>query len=89
VIGSDLEERVTARRWVHAIGFGGFAGSGRFPIGEPHHVTLRGVLDLLQGIDVRDRDVLDVGTVDRLTSSGLAHYHPPRERRAVGSTVLG
>jgi tRNA (mo5U34)-methyltransferase len=73
VTGSDLEQRVAGSRWFHAIDFGDFASSGRFPIGEPQNVTLYGVMDLLQGIDVRDRDVLDVGTVDGLTSFGLAH----------------
>jgi len=53
--------------WFHAIDFGGFQSRGRFAKGAQNK-TLLGIFDLLNGLDLKGRNRLDIGTVDGLTA---------------------
>ena len=71
VLSSDTENEFANHKWFHAIDFGDFASSGRFPPGHPQNITLYGFMDMIQHIDLRDADVLDIGAVDGLASFGM------------------
>ncbi|WP_430401873.1 class I SAM-dependent methyltransferase [Hyphomonas sp.] len=66
----QFQKAVEAQRWFHAIDFGKFASSGRFPAGEPQNVTLFGVYELLRALDLREASLLDIGTYDGLIAFG-------------------
>jgi len=70
-ISTKLEEEFAQRRWFHSIDFGEFASSGRFRPGEPQNITLFGFMDLIKDIDLRGHTVLDIGSVDGLSSFGM------------------
>ena len=67
----DPRERVQNMRWFHAIDFGGFGSSGRFPKGTPQNSTLYGTFEMLQAMDLRDATVLDLGTMDGIVAFGV------------------
>jgi 2-polyprenyl-3-methyl-5-hydroxy-6-metoxy-1,4-benzoquinol methylase len=67
---SELAKEVEQMRWFHAIDFGGYASSGRFPQGQPQNITLFGAMEALLATDLRGHSVLDVGCADGLMSFG-------------------
>ena len=69
------EEQIKAANqlhWYHAIDFGEYQTIGRMPPSAPPNLTLFGVMDLLQGIDVAGMRCLDVGAAHGVISLGLA-----------------
>lgn len=68
---SDFEQQCAETRWFHAIDFGDFSSSGRFPPGTPQNITLFGFMDLIQHVDLKNADVLDIGAADGLASFGM------------------
>ncbi len=68
---SELRAIAEKSKWFHAIDFGDFASSGRFPKGEPQNITLFGAMDLLGSIDLKGCRVLDIGSADGLASFGM------------------
>lgn len=68
----ELEAEFAAEKWFHAIDFGDFASSGRFKPGVPPNRTLFGFMDMIQHVDLKGMDVLDVGATDGLASFGMA-----------------
>ena len=67
---SERAKEVEQMRWFHAIDFGGYASSGRFPQGQPQNITLFGAMEALLATDLRGHSVLDVGCADGLMSFG-------------------
>jgi 2-polyprenyl-3-methyl-5-hydroxy-6-metoxy-1,4-benzoquinol methylase len=57
-------------KWFHAIDFGEFASSGRFPPGSPQNITLYGVFEFLQAMHLDNASVLDLGTYDGIVAFG-------------------
>lgn len=68
---SELRHIAEKSKWFHAIDFGDFATSGRFPPGSPQNITLFGAMDLLGSIDLNGCRVLDIGSADGLASFGM------------------
>ncbi|MFN4024699.1 MAG: class I SAM-dependent methyltransferase [Hyphomonas sp.] len=68
----ELEAEFAAEKWFHAIDFGDFASSGRSKPGVPPNRTLFGFMDMIQHIDLKGMDVLDIGATDGLASFGMA-----------------
>ncbi len=68
---SELRDIAEKSKWFHAIDFGDFASSGRFPPGSPQNITLFGAMDLLGSIDLKGCRVLDIGSADGLASFGM------------------
>lgn len=68
---TDMEIEFQDEKWFHAIDFDKFASSGRFQPGHPQNITLYGFMDLIQHMNLRDADVLDIGAVDGLSSFGM------------------
>ena len=71
-------------KWFHAIDFGDFQSSGRFPADQRQNVTLFPVFELLKGLDVTDLDCLDIGAACGIVSFGLKH----RGARYVGAVDI-
>jgi tRNA (mo5U34)-methyltransferase len=67
----ELKKRANNVTWFHAIDFGDFQSSGRFPENMPQNCTLFPAFDLLKDIDVSGMDCLDVGSAHGLVSFGL------------------
>lgn len=65
----DAADRLS---WFHSLEFGDCQTVGRFNPPFPPNVTLFGVMDLLNGIDVTGMRCLDVGPAHGLISFGLA-----------------
>lgn len=68
----SLKEEFASQKWFHAIDFGDFASQGRFRPGHPQNITLYGFMDLIQHIDLKGADVLDIGAVDGIASFGMS-----------------
>ncbi len=66
----EICNRVADLKWFHAIDFGDFASSGRFEQGTPQNITLYGVFDYLNQIDLSNARLLDIGTYDGLVAFG-------------------
>lgn len=66
------QERVSKIKWFHAIDFGEYASSGRFPKNHPQNVTLYGAFEFLKSLDLTDADCLDIGAADGIISFGMA-----------------
>lgn len=70
-LSDDLKKKCAATTWFHAIDFGEFATSGRFPAGTPQNRTLFGFMDIISDIQLREKTVLDIGTADGLAAFGM------------------
>jgi len=57
--------------WFHAIDFGDFSSSGRFPKGMPQNITLFAAMEFLSAMDLEGKRVLDIGSSDGLASFGM------------------
>jgi len=68
---SLVRQKCAALQWFHAIDFGDFSSSGRFPKGEPQNVTLLGAMEFLSAINWKGATALDVGTADGLAAFGI------------------
>lgn len=71
-MSESLRQKVASHKWFHAIDFGEFASSGRFPPGNPQNVTLFGVYEFLKCLDLSESELLDIGAYDGLVSFGSA-----------------
>jgi tRNA (mo5U34)-methyltransferase len=67
----NFELKVAAEKWFHAIDFGEYQSSGRFPHPQPQNQTLISVMELLSHIDITGLTCLDIGAADGLMSFGL------------------
>lgn len=67
----ELKIKCSEATWFHAIDFGGFATSGRFPGGAPQNITLFGFMDIISDIPLQGKTVLDIGTSDGLAAFGM------------------
>lgn len=68
----DLVKQVHELKWFHAIDFGDVVSPARHTDGKAPNLTLFPVHDLMEGIDVRGMDCLDIGLGSGLTTFGLA-----------------
>jgi len=71
MVDQAIKDEFAARKWFHAIDFGDFASQGRFRPGHPQNITLYGFMDLIQHVDLKGADVLDIGAVDGISSFGM------------------
>lgn len=67
----ELRDMAENSQWFHAIDFGDFSSSGRFPAGTPQNSTLYGAMEFLSKIDLRGKRVLDIGCSDGLAAFGM------------------
>jgi 2-polyprenyl-3-methyl-5-hydroxy-6-metoxy-1,4-benzoquinol methylase len=61
---------IKKHKWFHAIDFGEYASSGRFPQGEPQNKTLYGVFEFLNAMNLFEANVLDLGSYDGIVAFG-------------------
>ena len=66
-----LIERARTLKWFHAIDFGDFCSSGRFPPDRRQNTSLFPAFELLRGIQVEGAECLDVGAACGLVSFGM------------------
>ena len=75
---AELQKKAQESQWFHAIDFGDFSTSGRFPDGTPQNLTLYGAMEFLSKIDLNGKVALDIGSSDGLASFGMSAFGAQR-----------
>jgi 2-polyprenyl-3-methyl-5-hydroxy-6-metoxy-1,4-benzoquinol methylase len=63
-------KEVSSLSWFHSIDFGDYCSVGRFRPGSQQNITLFGAFDFLMNLDLKEKSVLDIGTLDGIIAFG-------------------